>query len=170
MRRLIAHLLVVLIGTQPALLHGQQGPTAQGKPAAKPATADVLAASFERVRKALAESPPSENVTPLKLDYYVEVVGQAPAIQLFTPQDLAGGPVPGTAPPTHQDMLGVMTPEAFRAGSVPISTLAIMGVAQFIKWQRAAEKRRQQEEAEKKRQQDEAAKKLAQPSVVIKAP
>ena len=170
MRRLLARLLVVAIGIQPALLQAQQASTRQDPPAPRRrATApghaadDVLAGSFERVRRALAEAPRSKNAIPLKLDFYVEVVGQAPRIELFTAQDMAAGPVPGMSPPTHGDMLGVMTPQAFRSGAVPISTLAVMGIAQLIKWQRDVAKRRQQEEAEKKRQQD-------QTSVAVQAP
>jgi hypothetical protein len=52
-----------------------------------------------------------------------------------------------------------VTPEAFKAGTVPVSTLAIMGLAKLIQWeaQRAREERREKErqaaiEAERERQ------------------
>lgn len=114
--------------------------------------------SFERIRRGLRILPPSTAKTPLKLEYYVEVQGLAPPIPIFRPGELATGPVPYGAP-THWDMMNHVTPEAFKAGTVPVSSLAIMGLAKLIQWeaQRAREERREKErqaaiEAERERQ------------------
>jgi len=87
-----------------------------------------------------------------------EVQGLAPPIPIFRPGELTTGPVPYGAP-THWDMMTHVTPEAFKAGTVPVSSLALMGLAKLIQWeqQRAREERREKErqaaiEAERERQ------------------
>ncbi|MCU0255241.1 MAG: hypothetical protein MUF60_00710 [Vicinamibacterales bacterium] len=86
--------------------------------------------------------PPSTAKTPLKLEYYVEVQGLMPPLPLFRPGELTTGPVPFGAP-THRDMMDHVTPEAFKSGTVPISSLAIMGIVKLLQWeaQRAREER-----------------------------
>ena len=102
--------------------------------------------------------PPSTVASPLKLEYYVEVQGLMPALPLFRPGELTTGPVPLGAP-THSDMMDHVTPLAFKAGTVPVSGLAIMGIVKLIEWeaQRARDERREKErkaaiEAERERQ------------------
>ena len=114
--------------------------------------------SFERIKRELRILPPSTAKAPLKLEYYVEVQGLAPPIPIFRPGELTTGPVPYGAP-THWDMMAHVTPEAFKAGTVPVSSLALMGLAKLIQWeaQRAREERREKErqaaiEAERERQ------------------
>ena len=60
---------------------------------------------------------------PLKLEYFVDVYGTAPALRFFTGEDLVFGAVPGTAP-THSDMIYQLTPQAFRSPTVDFLGLA----------------------------------------------
>jgi hypothetical protein len=166
MRPVLALLLACLVGPQPAAVRAQQaappGTDAAGtQPASAQAPApsvESLGMSFERIKRGLRILPPSKASTPLKLEYYVEVQGLAPPIPIFRPGELATGPVPYGAP-THWDMMSHVTPEAFKTGTVPVSSLAIMGLAKLIQWeaQRAREERREKErqaaiEAERERQ------------------
>jgi hypothetical protein len=168
MRPLLACSLACLVGLQPAAVRAQQGaPSGTAAEGTQPPPAQAtgpapsvesLGMSFERIKRGLRILPPSAAKTPLKLEYYVEVQGLAPPIPIFRPGELATGPVPYGAP-THWDMMNHVTPEAFKAGTVPVSTLAIMGLAKLIQWeaQRAREERREKErqaaiEAERERQ------------------
>jgi hypothetical protein len=168
MRNALVRLLTVLIGIQPALLYAQadqpqpaptSNPQASGSATRTPGVDyDLLSASLARLRRELAEQPPSKSFTPLKLNFYVEVVAEAPPIQFFTPQDFAaGGPVPW-APPTHREMLDVMTPQEFRSPLMPIGSMLLMGIKQLFQWE--AEKAKRQREAEKRQREEEQRKKL----------
>jgi hypothetical protein len=161
MRGAIAGVLSVVIGLQPVVLRAQRGqatPSAEagaGPQDARPSTpdpyGDVLAASFSRIRRALNERPPSKDSSGLKLDFYVEVVGQAPPIKLFYSDDLRPGAVPG-GPPTHRDMLDLMTPQEFRSPSIPLASLVVTGIQKLLTWD---SDRRKREEAEKRKKEQE---------------
>jgi len=91
--------------------------------------------------------------------FYVEVQGTAPPILLFQPGELATGPVPYGAP-THSDVLELFTPIEFRSPSMPLSTIAIMGIQKLLAWEsnrarekRAEDARQKRIEAERLRQQ-----------------
>ncbi len=58
----------------------------------------------------------------LKLEYYIEVYGTAPKLDLFADFDLRAGPVP-FSPPTHQDFLDVVTPQGFRTPAMDLNAL-----------------------------------------------
>lgn len=178
MRRALAAGLAVTLALQPALVCAQQAlpaaapsPRAQAQPpgsAAPPAAGTVsfdgLGVSLERIKRELGDREPTKNATPLKLDFYVEVTGIAPPIQLFTKEELAAGPVPG-APPTHWEMVAQMTKPEFRAPAVPIGSLAIMGIAKLIKWEAERQRRRKAEEERLKREEELRAK---YPDLVVK--
>jgi len=158
-------MLACLVGLQPAAVRAQQGsaagtaPTqAQPPPAQEVASFDSLGLSFARIKRELRILPASTAKTPLKLEYYVEVQGLMPPIPIFRPGELTTGPVPYGAP-THSDMMDHVTPLAFKSGTVPVSSLAIMGIVKLLQWeaQRAREERREKErqaaiEAERDRQ------------------
>jgi hypothetical protein len=153
MRPMLVSLLACLVGFQPAVVLAQQG-----DPAPPPPTVEALGMSFERIKRELRMRPPSAAKTPLKLEYYVEVQGLMPPLPLFQPGELTMGPIPYGAP-THADMMDHVTPQAFKAGTVPVSSLAIMGIVKLLQWeaQRAREERfakqRQAEiDAERERQ------------------
>jgi hypothetical protein len=142
----------MLIGLQPAAALAQQagapaGARSQPPPAGPESvqtapSIDPLGLSFARIKRELRTLPPSTAATRLKLEYYVEVQGLAPPIPIFRPGELTSGPVPYGAP-THRDMMDHVTPEAFKSGSVPVSSLAIMGIVKLLQWeaQRAREER-----------------------------
>ncbi len=90
--------------------------------------AEELPVSLARIRRKLAQAPPSD-ASLLRLDIYVEVVGKAPALNIFEGFDLHAGPVPYGAP-THSDMIRHVTPEEFRAPSVPLAPV----LALIKKW------------------------------------
>jgi hypothetical protein len=135
MRRALAALLATLIGSSPAVLGAQQGSAAaQAGPAGTPRQAKVpppppppsvesLGVSFDRIRRQLDQKPATKSQTPLKLEYYVEVIGEAPPFLLFAPDEPSFGPVPGAAP-SHADMMRHITPLAF---SAPAATLVSFG-------------------------------------------
>lgn len=136
MRGPLACALAVLIGLQPAAVRAQQSA------APPPPSVEALGMSFERIKRELRVLPPSTAKSPLKVEYYVEVQGLMPQLPLFRPGELTTGPVPFGAP-THQDMMDHVTPLAFKSGTVPVSSLAIMGIVKLLQWeaQRAREER-----------------------------
>jgi hypothetical protein len=82
-----------------------------------------LPINLERIRRQLRQSTVREERDGLNLRYQVEVFGQAPRLELFTPQDnLLDGQVPFSAP-THQDMLNIMTPQEFSAPAANFGNL-----------------------------------------------
>lgn len=134
MKRLLAALLGCAVAAAPAA--AQTAPAAPAAPAATeraPAIdASALGISLSRIsRRLAAESQArSEGASPLKLEYFVDVYGNAPQLRFFTGQDLVFGGVPGSAP-THRDMMMHVTPQAFRSPRVDflslISTAAMYG-------------------------------------------
>jgi hypothetical protein len=105
-------------------------PSSEG--AARPATSDPEPpVSLERIRRGLALQPRTrESRDGLRLEYFIEVYGQAPRLELFTPEENAI-----TAPVmyggmTHQEFLQVVTPQEFRAPAADIPG----AIAALIKW------------------------------------
>jgi hypothetical protein len=171
MRRRVAVLLVASLAGQPLMLAAQdpassapaQPPIVRSSDA--PPTVESLGVSFDRIKRELRVVPASTTKTPLKLDYYVEVLGIAPAIQLFTPEELRGGPVPGGAP-THAEMLReVWTKPEFKSPSVPISSIAIMGIMKLAHWQ-AEQAKKRKADAERRAREEELKRKY--PDIVKK--
>ena len=99
------------IGQQPATLRAQELPV-----------------SLERIKRKLAQVPPSQEFL-LRLDYYVEVHGSAPQLDIFEGFDLHAGPVPFSAP-THNEMIRHVTPQEFRPPVVPL----LAPLDALIKW------------------------------------
>lgn len=122
MRRLLAAALVCAVAAAPA--------AAQSAAPAAASAIDphALGISLSRIsRRLAAESDArSEGASPLKLEFHVDVYGNAPQLRFFTGQDLVYGAVPGAAP-THRDMLMHVTPQAFRSPRVDF--LSIVGAA-----------------------------------------
>jgi hypothetical protein len=167
MRRHVAVLLAALTAFQPLSLAAQtpvtpsSGPQQQTPPAAQTPplpTLEAMGVSFERIKRELRIVPATKNQTPLKLDYYVEVQGFAPALPLFTPEELRAGPVPG-GPPTHWEMVRELwTKPEFKGQAVPISSLVILGVMKVAQWQADRIKREKAEAALRLRQEELKAK------------
>ena len=89
--------------------------------------AEELPVSLARIRRKLAQAPPSHALL-LRLDVYVEVVGKARVFHIFEGFDLHAGPVPYGAP-THSDMIRHVTPQEFRTPGMSFAP-----VLALIKW------------------------------------
>jgi hypothetical protein len=80
------------------------------------ATIDVsrLPVDLQRIRQRFRDGQIREERNGLNLKYYVDVFAKAPNIVLLTKEDnLVYGQVPGS-PPTHADMIEMMTPREYR--------------------------------------------------------
>ena len=81
------------------------------------ATIDVtrLPIDLRRIERRFRQGQIREERDGLNLRYFVDVFAKAPNIVLFTKEDnLLCGPVPNS-PPTHRDMVEMMTPREFRS-------------------------------------------------------
>jgi hypothetical protein len=173
MRRMMAALLVLLVGLQPTALLAQQAaqspapasapltppqvPATQAAPSSKDVPdINALGVSFDRIKQLLGEKKPTDDKNGLKLNYYVEVVALAPRLQLFTREELApgGGVVPWGAP-THADIVNMLTPIEFRSPRVDVSSLAILGIMKLAQWEAERMKRYKAEEARRKQNEEE---------------
>jgi hypothetical protein len=115
MRGALAIGLATFIGLSPAVLDAQQSTPLP--------TVESLGVSFDRIKRKLDQKPATPDKTGLKLEFYVEVIAEAPPFQLFSPGESSFGPVPGVAP-SHTDMMRHITPLAFAA---PAATLVSFG-------------------------------------------
>ncbi len=125
----VALVLAVALGSGALPGRLQAGPRPQASTGGNPdlLRAEELPVSLARIRRKLAQAPPS-HASLLRLDLYVEVVGKAPAFHIFEGFDLHTGPVPYGAP-THSDMIRHVTPEEFRTPGISLAP-----VLTLIKW------------------------------------
>lgn len=128
MRRLAAALVGVAVAVIPAATLAQApAPSSTTPPpaAASAIDAEALGVSLSRISRRLQADARarSRGDSPLKLEYFVDVYGTAPALRFFDGQDLRYGAIP-MSPPTHADMLFQMTPQAFRSPRVDFLGLA----------------------------------------------
>jgi hypothetical protein len=127
--RVLFALMLVLVTAVPAAYAQNGEPTRppSATPEAEPSKAAETGTpySVDRVRRQLRLLPPTtivERRDGLKLEYYIQVYGQAPPIDLFKEFNVKTGPVPNSAP-THADMLEQMTPQEFRAPAMDLNSL-----------------------------------------------
>ena len=132
MRRLVAALVGVAVAVTPAAMLAQAPATSSAATASRSPTPPrrhrrqrARACRSRRISRRLQADARarSEGDSPLKLEYFVDVYGTAPALRFFTGQDLRYGAVP-MSPPTHADMLFQLTPQAFRSPRVDFLGLA----------------------------------------------
>lgn len=93
---------------------------------------ETLPVSLERIRRELAATQPRSRSSKdgLRLEYYVEVYGRAPRIELFLPQEnITNAPVMYGGM-THQEFLKVVTPQEFSAPAADIPGAIIA----LVKW------------------------------------
>jgi hypothetical protein len=130
MRTTIA-LLVLLSGMPSSGL-------AQSTPAA--AANGELPVSLNRIKRELDKTGPRERSTAdgLRLNYYLDVYGKLPSLEMFRGFDLQFGPVPFGGP-THTEFLQLVTPQEFRSPPANLSNVA-QAIAQWLS-QRSAEKK-----------------------------
>ena len=128
MRWLVAA-LVGLFSASPAPLLAQAQPPAPSESATTPTAATIdphaLGVSVSRITRRLQADARArtDGDSPLKLEYFIDVYGTAPALRFFDGQDLRYGAIP-MSPPTHADMLFQMTPQAFRSPRIDFLGLA----------------------------------------------
>jgi len=76
-----------------------------------------------RLQAAIEREQRDEIAGVPRLRFNIDVLGTAPRIRLFTPEDnLLHGPVPYGAP-THADMIYLATPQEFRAPAMDFNNL-----------------------------------------------
>lgn len=139
--RLLALLLVCTGLAAPAW--AQEGGTPK-PPDTPQIDATKLGVSLERIQKGLrvAEARERRKDDGLRLEFNVQVFGIAPRIDVIPDgEDLVFGPVPGTAP-SHSQFLEFVTPQIFRAPTMPISTFAMWAA----KWMADKSKKQRCEE------------------------
>ena len=122
--RALASLLLVLSVSAPAWAQDSE---AKPAPAAEPATIDAtkLGVSLSRIVKGLrvSETKEKQSLSPLRIEFAVQVYGVAPRIDLLKDVDILHGDAPGSAP-THRQMFDYLTPPIYRQPAVPFSALA----------------------------------------------
>lgn len=117
---------------------------------------DKLPVSVVRVRSRLSTLPPYDPDGALRLDFFVDVYGRSPSLDLFTGIDLSGKGGVQYGPMTHSEFLEFVTPKAFRAPVMDLGSIMFAAAGWAAK--RAAERRRQTEQrrvdADAKRQRE----------------
>jgi hypothetical protein len=134
MRPLALFLVVTLLACPAAAYAGQPAERPPVKPeseqsavaAAQPPS--ELPVSLQRIRRKLAQAPPSKT-TGLKLEYYVDVYGKSPRLDFLAEFDPTTGAVQYGSP-THQEFLTLVTPQEFK--SPPADLLG--GAMALMKW------------------------------------
>jgi hypothetical protein len=142
--------LVLLALLAPIGLVSAQTAPVRGRLPSEPPRADSPL-SLERVKRRVTTLPRSP-AGDLRLDYYIEVVGSAPVLNLFDPAELTSSGVPYGGM-THGEMLGLVTPQAFRSPAMNLSNVASAASSLVNRRQqerqerKAAAKRRAEQEA-----------------------
>lgn len=119
MKRTTAMLLVSMLSMPGAVL--AQSQPQEATPAVDP---EKMGVDLSRIRRELSEPTQSASDDPRRLSYTVQVFGTAVRVDLlegFSPS----GAVP-YGPPTHQEVLDVLTPKEFRSPVFPLSSLAVL--------------------------------------------
>lgn len=122
--RALALLLLVLSVPAPAWAQDSEAKPAPADEQA-PIDATKLGVSLARIQRGLrvSESREKQSVSPLRIEFAVQVYGIAPRIDLLKDVDILHGDAPGTAP-THQQIIEFLTPPIYRQPAMPISALA----------------------------------------------
>lgn len=92
-----------------------------------------LGVDLSRIKRELAEAQPTgDSDDPLRLRFRVEVVGVAPKIDFLEGFNVEGAVPYG--PPTHQEVLDVVTPKEFRSPVVPFYSLAVLAAQKLMQF------------------------------------
>jgi hypothetical protein len=150
-------LLLVVTATLPA--YGQQSPAVaqastgqapsakpQPQPPPSPTSVDAsrLGVSLDRIKRQLSHAQTQDEQIQddaMKLSFTVQVVGQAPKIDLLQGFSL-NGPL-NYGGPTHREMLDVVTPQAYKAPVMPLSSIAYWAAQKL--WQKTKKERCEEE-------------------------
>lgn len=128
-----------------------QTPAAQSSVPPQPTVAPAsgvdssrLGVSLDRIKRELAQSRAEDEQIrdgAVKLSFSVQVIGQAPKIDLLQGFSLTGPMIYGG--PTHREMLDVVTPQAYRAPVMPISAITYWAAQKL--WQKTKKERCEEE-------------------------
>ena len=111
----------LVLGLVAGPLEAQQAAPAPASQSSAPVDVSKLPINLSKLQKKLNES--AEAADASRIRFKVDVVGQAPAIQIFRPgENLRFGPTPNSLP-THQEMIEVATPREFRSPVMDFSNL-----------------------------------------------
>lgn len=92
-----------------------------------------MGVDLSRIKRELAEAQETDATDdPLRLRFRVEVVGVAPKINFIEGIPLEGAVPYG--PPTHHEVLDVLTPQEFRSPVVPFYSLAVLAAQKLISY------------------------------------
>jgi hypothetical protein len=96
--------------------------------------ASKMGIDLSRIKRELAQAATSteEYEDPLRLRYRVEVVGIAPKIDFLEGFSVEGAVPYG--PPTHDEVLNVLTPQEFRSPVVPFYSLAMLAAQKLFSY------------------------------------
>lgn len=136
MRRFLA-VAALTLALAPLSAAAQEAPPAS---AASSLDATAMGVSLSRIQRRLAVESESrrDGVSPLKLEFFVDVYGNAPALRFFQPAELLWGPVPGSAP-SHREMIMHNLPQAFRSPRVDflgmVTGVAMYGAKKMSQWE-----------------------------------
>jgi hypothetical protein len=142
MRALVCVVLFVGL-VRPAL--AQDVPAPAPPAGERPAIdASKLGVDLARIQKGLrvAESREKLSADGLRLDFSIQVYGQAPKIDVLSGVDLFNGGVPGSAP-SHNQMIEFWTPQIYRSPTMPVSALAFWAAKYF--WDKSNKSRCEEE-------------------------
>lgn len=123
--RFIALVLVVLFALPAgAFAQQQQGESVD---------ATKMGVDLSRIKRELAQAQASDDPDdPMRLHFNVQVVGIAPRIDFLEGFDVEG-PMP-YGPPTHEEVLNVLTPQEFRSPVVPFYSLAMLAAQKLFSY------------------------------------
>ncbi len=130
----LALLVLLLSLSVPAWAQGSEAKPAQ---ASEPAIdASKLGVSLSRIQKGLrmSESKERQSGSALRLEFQIQVYGQAPRIDILKDVDILHGDAPGSAP-THRQIIEFLTPQIYRTPGMPLSVLAGWAANQW--WQKS---------------------------------
>ena len=131
MRPIVVLLIAVLASPQLVLAQPEQRPAP--KPNEAPAMdASKMGISLSRIKRELAQAEAEATVLDdgrLRFAFSVDVVGQAPKINFLEGFSLNGATPYGA--PTHGEILGVLTPQAYKSPPIPFSAMAVWAAQQL---------------------------------------
>ena len=144
MRALATWLLLIGLGMS-ALAQEPQAPAPPVE--AQPIDVTKLGVSLKRIQRGLfiAESRETQGGDAMRLEFNVQVYGQAPKIEVLKGIDLFNGAVPGSAP-SHRQVIEQLTPQIYRTPTMPVSALAMWAAQHF--WDKSKKSRCEEEIAQ----------------------
>jgi hypothetical protein len=134
---LLAIAVVPAWAQQSAPGEGASTPIAASEPSSAPAQVDAtkLGVSLSRIQRGLGVSEVRERSTavPIKLEFQVQVFGTAPRIDFIQDFDISPDAAIPYGAPTHAEFLRQWTPQAYRAPTVPFSSIAWWAIGELSK-------------------------------------